>query len=60
MMVYLLIQDRTTVGVYMDKALADADCWTCNEANHHSTDEHIADYWVDEMEVMTEETLLNA
>ena len=54
MKVYLLIQERTTVGVYLDKALADADCWTCNEANHYTDDAHAPDYWVDEMEVTTE------
>lgn len=55
MKVYLLIEGQQTVGVYLDKALADADCWTCNEAQYQKEDGDIADYWVDEMEVMTSE-----
>ena len=57
MKVYLLIEDQRTVGVYLDKALADTDCWTCNEAHHYTEDGHAPDYWVEEMEVTTEESI---
>ena len=52
--IYLLMEEQNPVGAYLDKALADADCWTCNEANHYTDDADAPDYWVDEMEVTTE------
>ena len=58
--VYLLIRGNATVGVYLDKALADADCWTCNEAQHYNEDGDIADYWVEDMEITTDFTIANA
>lgn len=56
MKVYLLIEGQQTVGVYLDKALADADCWNCNDAQRYIDVEQF-NYWVDEMEVMTPEVI---
>ena len=41
--IYLLMEEQNPVGAYLDKALADADCWTCNEAQYQKEDGDIAD-----------------
>jgi hypothetical protein len=43
--VYVLMEGNKPVGVYTDKALADKDCWLCNEAQKYLDMEQF-NYWV--------------
>ena len=43
--IYLLMEEQNPVGAYLDKALADADCWNCNDAQRYLDMEQF-NYWV--------------
>lgn len=42
--IYLLMENANVISAYSDKALADADCWICNDAEKFSVDPH--PFWV--------------
>lgn len=51
--IHLLMNDKEPVGAYTDKALADADCWLCNDAEKFSPDP--MPYWVKTVDLMVYE-----
>lgn len=51
--VYLLMEDNTPIGAYLDLALANTDCWDCLNRQHYLDSSNI-DYWVKEVELVTE------
>lgn len=43
--VFLLMEGDTPVSAYADKALAEQDCWVCNDAQRYLDMEQF-NYWV--------------
>ena len=52
--IYLLMEEQNPVGAYLDKALADADCWNCNDAQRYLDMEQF-NYWVRTVNLMVDE-----
>ena len=50
--VYVLMEGNKPVGVYTDKALADKDCWLCNEADKYAPEPMT--YWVESVALCTD------
>ncbi len=51
--IFLLMEGATPVGAYTDKALADVDCYSCNDAQRYLDVEQF-NYWVKAMTLTTE------
>lgn len=49
--IHLLMNGDTPTAAYLDKALADADCWVCNEGAYRLSEDQ--DYWVKPMSITT-------
>jgi hypothetical protein len=43
--IFLLMEGDTPITAYADKALAEQDCWVCNDAQRYLDMEQL-DYWV--------------
>ena len=54
--IYILMEDTNPVGAYTNKALADADCWNCNDAQRYLDMEQF-NYWVKTVDLMVDETV---
>lgn len=52
--IHLLMEGSIPVGAYTDKALADADCWSCNDAQRYLGVEQL-DYWVKTVDLCVSE-----
>lgn len=53
--IHLLMEESTPLCAYTNKALADADCWTCNEGSYRSGVKN-SDYWVKTIDLVVDET----
>lgn len=57
--IYLLMEENNALCAYTNKALADADCWTCNDAQRYLDMEQF-NYWVKTIDlVLTEGALVD-
>ena len=56
--IHLLMEEANPVGAYLNKALADADCWNCNEAQRYLDMEQF-NYWVKSIDLMVDETAVD-
>jgi hypothetical protein len=54
MPIHLLMESNTPLAAYTDKALADADCWNCNDAQRYIDIEQL-DYWVKTVDLIATE-----
>lgn len=58
--IFLLMSDRQPIAAYTDKALADADCYVCNEARMYTEGgDYFADsfdYWVRPLDLVVDTT----
>ena len=55
--IYLLMEEQNPVGAYLDKALADADCWNCNDAQRYLDMEQF-NYWVRTVNLMVDDSTI--
>lgn len=55
--IYLLMEEQNPVGAYLDKALADADCWNCNDAQRYLDMEQF-NYWVRTVNLMVDNSTI--
>ena len=55
--IYLLMEEQNPVGAYFDKALADADCWNCNDAQRYLDMEQF-NYWVRTVNLMVDNSTI--
>lgn len=56
MPIHLLMEGDKPVGAYTSKALADADCWNCNDAQRYLDMEQL-DYWVKTIDMVVSDEI---